>query len=1463
MREMLTEARACYRRRGGCPPLAAQQSLTLGRFLIGLYGSGDPVVTREVAQLAGAAADACAHLLAVDRMACAAAAAQLLGAAGHLRRRALLLWHCGGLARTAGDAPGALRLALLAVDPPAERATNRQLKLCEDAPPGDGDHRGDSDAAAATDGPRGVGAANGSGGERASVSWALQPTLQGGGAHGSAAAFRGAGWPSVQVAALETLRVAAAGAGDAANAWHACASTLRHHHSGLSATAQAGLLDAAARAAAALPPSQRARPGLGPPVALAQLASVPVLPAALQPAEVSAPVPVSGTSAGADGGGGGGNGNGNDGNGGGSGDGRNGDDGPSGNSPFIFDPNAAKRRERSALNNTSNANNAAAAAAAAGNSSNSANGSGGAPPPEPRCVAEWVVGEESTVEVVLRNPLSFAVAIDSLVLTAEFTPDGVNGAGGVNTSTPAGSTTSGPTATADGGVSGSGSSSSGGVIGFWLPVFVSLTLPPGGSPVPLSLVATPLMAGLIRLTGLSVSALGASWHEPFGAHSVALSSCLSAAPRAGRSRKGGGEGGAGTASTPAADTVIRVTPGLPLLRCVITRAGGRRRLAAEPPWAQLRRVAPRDALAAAAGAGAHPAGEAGEAGAAPSASGETPAGATPGGGDGGAGGGEAGGGREREGARSLSAWLGGGGEGGGGGASRPGARPLPVWRGQRDAWALSLTNVGATPVAAVSASLTNHRGAALKALPAGCWGWDGVETGVGGLGGVDGASHPPPGAHLRFAPGALAALQAALPIAPGATVHVPLQLTVGAAGPATSQQQRSVLAAGWLGGVGGAPSGEGGGGGGGGASGAPPIELRVEYSGPHATASAAAGAAAGIAPAGGVAVTSAAAGTAAVGAAAAGVAVASAEGDDPPAGDNDVDAAAAAVGASAGGGGDGSAAAGGGVEAAAATPGGAPAPGCGAAGSSGAGAVAVVRGRRLRLPLAFDVRATARVAALALAECSSPRAERGQDPPSPPAPAAGGKVEAGLLALPAAGGRASLARSPTLGQWGSELPTPTQAAVMPGPVVNTELPGASAVGLTRGAALQAVAVSGCERPLRVWLTRVDAHAASSSPSSAAGADAADACGAGGGGGGGGGAGGARAAAQDVLIEPGDAAHVCCLLPSGGGGAACPSRLPQQQQQQGGGTHTAAAAAVAALGAQWALAWECADSGDGGDVDACGGSDGDGGRANGGTPLPPPGEHGQADPRVAVPYPPLRGLLPLPLPELSHAVARSGAGGGVRDGGGALALELRAVYPNSGAAAPSAVDAACGERGAGGAGGGGVGGGSDGACARVADVTQLAERLGLRPLALPGSLWAVSLRVGQLVEVELVAAAACDERADGAVAVVGVSLVGVNLAAVAEWAAAYNMPAAAAAWDEPAAWLGAAGAAGGGALPPSVGAGLASGLLLLGQTEGVGVALGGAHRVCALATQPGLYQLRVCPDAGSGPYVAQHLLLNCT
>eukprot|EP00955_Chlamydomonas_euryale_P003460 37436-Chlamydomonas_euryale.AAC.1 len=69
------------------------------------------------------------------------------------------------------------------------------------------------------------------------ASWAAWP-LHARGARGSGnrsgVAFCGGGWPGVEVAALETLRVAAEQVGDAADAWHSAAASLRHHHRGLS-----------------------------------------------------------------------------------------------------------------------------------------------------------------------------------------------------------------------------------------------------------------------------------------------------------------------------------------------------------------------------------------------------------------------------------------------------------------------------------------------------------------------------------------------------------------------------------------------------------------------------------------------------------------------------------------------------------------------------------------------------------------------------------------------------------------------------------------------------------------------------------------------------------------------------------------------------------------------------------------------------------------------------------------------------------------------------------------------------------------------------------------------------------------------------------------------------------------------------------------------------------------------------
>lgn len=92
--------------------------------------------------------------------------------------------------------------------------------------------------------------------------------------------------------------------------------------------------------------------------------------------------------------------------------------------------------------------------------------------------------------------------------------------------------------------------------------------------------------------------------------------------------------------------------------------------------------------------------------------------------------------------------------------------PVTVWHGQRCTYELQLTNVGSAAIGSIAQlSVTNARGQPLKLLPR-----------SGGHGRMPSSTS---GVHLELPDGALAVLAAAMPLAPGATASVAVELYVG------------------------------------------------------------------------------------------------------------------------------------------------------------------------------------------------------------------------------------------------------------------------------------------------------------------------------------------------------------------------------------------------------------------------------------------------------------------------------------------------------------------------------------------------------------------------------------------------------------------------------------------------------------------------------------------------------------
>ena len=112
-----------------------------------------------------------------------------------------------------------------------------------------------------------------------------------------------------------------------------------------------------------------------------------------------------------------------------------------------------------------------------------------------------------------------------------------------------------------------------------------------------------------------------------------------------------------------------------------------------------------------------------------------------------------------------------------GGVGSAGKGPVTVWHGQRCTLELLLTNLGSVAVSSITQLIvTNARGQPLKPLPRDVGGGRGGGSGLHPQGRMPSSAS---GVHMEPSEGALAALAAAMPLAPGASVMVSVDLNVG------------------------------------------------------------------------------------------------------------------------------------------------------------------------------------------------------------------------------------------------------------------------------------------------------------------------------------------------------------------------------------------------------------------------------------------------------------------------------------------------------------------------------------------------------------------------------------------------------------------------------------------------------------------------------------------------------------
>lgn len=496
VRSLVEEAKGFIRKRGGLP-LLVEADLRWARLLAGLHGCN---ARSEATELSNAVQLAAEMLpLPEDRLIALTESASILGSVGAVRKRVLLMWQAVELSKYFGF-PDARTLAVArsALEPATQHNQEHPLMLfCGSG--GGVKSRCSETLASSSSSSRYSGVVN--------DDWDLsrpRPLDQ--------ETTIPASWGPVRAGCLEATLGLAIYAKRHSDVFDAAAALLRDHSKELSAHRMQSLLDNLVAAASQMAVGEKARPGKGPPPLL-HVMGPRAVPAALAPLWIH---PLQ---------------NGDD-----EKNGRNGTETSeylAAQSPlsrqnvFLYDPFSAKRqKERNELRKKKGA------ASMRGLGSGLGIGSGAAGGIEALLVEndsgiQWISGEPAVVDIEVANPSSVSIKIDKMVLEAKFIPS-------ASGNTSASSQCSEPAAdavAAEGDLgaplrptaSSSSSFSSQTLIlpvtatkSVWKGKPVSLNIPAHTKPVRIQLEGTPLVPGILILTGCRLTAFGGvSWSQPW------------------------------------------------------------------------------------------------------------------------------------------------------------------------------------------------------------------------------------------------------------------------------------------------------------------------------------------------------------------------------------------------------------------------------------------------------------------------------------------------------------------------------------------------------------------------------------------------------------------------------------------------------------------------------------------------------------------------------------------------------------------------------------------------------------------------------------------------------------------------------------------------------------------------------------------------------------------------------------